>query len=200
LEITGIMATTRELIYHESTEEIKALEDYVSSVFDLLSHVNDTFHSLGIGKLDDIRQLELAIENVDFVKELIVEKGFYDADLGIDNLGWMATTSNNENFDRFVEAVAHFHRQKPTKEVAWELFQLKDGKLYVNTKEVEVRKDQYRYYITDTSKKTKIEAVKRLIEALEEAESLDIKVFNSFDSPIIQKTKKGYKIRSNALD
>jgi hypothetical protein len=97
------MTTTRELIYHESTEEIRALERYVAAVFDLLSHVNDTFHKLGIGKLDDIRQLELAIENVDFLKELVVEKGYHYGNLDNNTLSWMneVSTSVNENFDKF---------------------------------------------------------------------------------------------------
>lgn len=196
------MTTTRELKYHESTEEIQALENYVASIFELLSYVNQTFHALGIGKLDDIRQLELAIENVDFVKELIGEKGYFDPNLSTSDVVWSSLdeASATEDFDKFVEAVAHFHENKPLQEIAWELFHLKEGILSVNSKEVELRKDQYRYYITDTSKKTKLEAIKQLIEALEEAESLDIKVFNSFDSPIIQKTKKGYKIKRNALD
>ncbi len=195
------MATTRELIYHESTEEIKALEAYVSSLFDLLNHVNDTFHSLGIGKLDDIQQLELAIENIDFVKELIVEKGFHHVFQDSDSLNDSTSkNSKNETFDRFVAAVAHFHDHKPAKEVAWELFQLKNGKLSVNIKEVEARKDQFRYYVTDTSKKTKVEAVQRLIEALEEAESLDIKVFDAFTSSVIKKTRKGYEIKANSLE
>jgi hypothetical protein len=196
------MATTRELIYHESTEEIRALERYVSAVFDLLGHVNDTFHKLGIGKLDDIRQLELAIENVDFVKELVVEKGYYNVNFDNNNLSWMneVAPSVNENFDKFTASVAHFHDHKPSNEIIWELIQLTVGKLSINAKEVEARKDQFRYYITNTSKKTKVDAVKNLIEALEEVESLDIKVFDSFNSPILQKTKKGYKIRPNSLE
>jgi hypothetical protein len=202
LEITANMTTTRELIYHESTEEIRALERYVAAVFDLLSHVNDTFHKLGIGKLDDIRQLELAIENVDFVKELVVEKGYHNGNLDSNNLSWMneVATSVNENFDKFTASVEHFHQHKPSNEIIWELFQLKLGKLTINSKEVEGRKDQFRYYVTNTSKKTKVDAVKNLIEALEEVESLDIKVFDAFSSPILQKTKMGYKIRPNSLE
>ncbi len=193
------MATTRELIYHESTEDIKALERYVSAVFNLLSHVNDNFHKLGIGRLDDIRQLELAIENVDFVKELVVEKGYFNVEAK--NLGWLkeGDTAVNENFQNFTASIAYFHKHKPSNEIAWEFFEFHDGKLSVNTREVEARKDQFRYYITNTSKKLKVEAVKNLIEALEEVESMNIKVFDTFSSPILQKTNKGYKIKPDSF-
>ena len=195
------MATTRELIYHESTEDIKALERYVSSIFNLLGHVNESFHKLGIGRLDEIRQLELAIENVDFVKELVVEKGYYNINFDDKNLGWLkeGPATMNENFDDFTASVAHFHQHKPSSEIVWEFFELHQGKLSVNTREVEARKDQFRYYITNTSRKTKIEAVKNLIEALEEVEALDIKVFDSFSSPILKKTSKGYKIKPDSF-
>ncbi len=195
------MTTIRELFFFESEEDIRNLEHKVNTTFELLNRVNICFHSLGIGKLTDIRQLELAMENLEFVRKLIFEKKMcHPVHLEQDNQ-WLSTKlfSLNQAFEDYMAAVKLFKNHKRADDVDWDLFMLVDGCLYIDAKVLESRKESFRYYETSISRKKKIEVIENLIEAIEEVESLGLTAFTSFDSPVINHTNGGYRVNNEAV-
>lgn len=160
--------------------------DLERDIFDLLNLLNHSYHALGLGDLNDIHELKYALENVEYVRKRYVEEHF-PADT--ESLGLASSMTNSEELETFERMVSFFHKRTPASGIEWDMFTIKKGVLYFRNLTAEKNELQAR----------KMDTLNRLIATLEEAEALGLNVFPAFDSPMIAKSGKKYKIKKDSL-
>lgn len=156
----------------------------MQEAFDLLTLVSQSYRALNIGELSNIEDLRRAVEDVESVKKLFLEKN-YPADT--ESLGLASTIASSEELETYIRMVSFFEKRKPEQGIKWEMFEISEGMLNLKAEE------EIEAALEDAHRK---EAVNRLIRAIEQAEALGLKVFRSFDSPLIRKGKDGYRPRN----
>ncbi|MFP4089367.1 MAG: hypothetical protein ACLFUB_04690 [Cyclobacteriaceae bacterium] len=180
------MSTMSTFYYQQGLHTGEKQSDIERDIFDLLNLLNHSYHALGLGDLNDIHELKHALEDVEYVKKRYVEE-HYPADT--ESLGLASTMTNSEELETFERMVSFFHKRTPASGIDWEMFTIKKGILYFRNLAAERSELQAR----------KLETLNRLIAALEEAEALGLNVFPAFDSPLIARNGKKYKIKKESL-
>ena len=156
-------------------------ERQTQEAFDLLTLVNQSYDALNIGKLENIDDLRRAVEDVDSVKKLFLEKN-YPSDT--ESLGLASTIASSEELESYIRMVSFFEKRKPEQGINWEIFEVSEGTLNLkDEQEIEA-------VLLEARRR---EAVDRLIHAIEQAEALGLQVFRRFDSPLIRKEQGGYR-------
>jgi hypothetical protein len=148
--------------------------------FDLLTLVNQSYQALDIGRLESIKDLRCAIEDVDSVRKHFTAK---NSPSDTDSFGLASTINPNEELETYVRMVSFFNKRKPEKGICWELFEMSEGTLRLkNESEISAQELQFRQQ----------EAVAKVIQALENAEALGLEIFRNFDSSLIYRDQQGY--------
>ncbi len=151
--------------------------------FDLLTLVNQSYQALNIGELCCIDDLRRAVEDVESVKKLFLEK---NSPADTESLGLASTIASSEELETYIRMVSFFEKKKPERGINWEMFHLSEGVL-------RLRSEQER--ADALLKARRKEAVDQLIQAIEQAEALGLEVFRRFDSPVILREEGGYRSR-----
>ena len=155
-------------------------ERQTQEAFDLLTLVNQSYQALNIGDLSNINDLRRAVEDVESVKKLFLEKN-YPADT--ESLGLASTIASSEELETYIRMVSFFEKRRPEQGINWEMFEITEGMLNLRPEE------DIEATLLEARRK---EAVNHLIQAIEQAEALGLEVFRSFDSPLIRRGKDGY--------
>lgn len=154
-------------------------------IFDLLNLLNHSYHALDIDELNDIRELKYALENVEHVKKKYLEK---HSPADSESLGLASTFAYHEELETFERMVSFFHKKLPSVQFCWDMFSIRKGVLSLRNAQSEKQELQTR----------RREVLEKLVATMEEAEALGIQVFSGFESSLIVKKGKKYKIKKDA--
>lgn len=156
---------------------------HIQEAFDLLTLVNQSYQALNIGELCCIDDLRRAIEDVESVKKLYLEK---NSPTDTESLGLAATIASSEELETYIRMVSFFEKKLPEPGINWAMFALSEGVLRLRSEQ------ELEAALLEARRK---EAVDELIQAIQRAEALGLEVFHHFDSPLIHKDESGYRSR-----
>lgn len=174
------MGEIKTYILEQSHYPRKQEDHQIQEAFDLLTLVNQSYQALNIGQLGNIDDLRRAVEDVESVKKLFMERNFPS---DTESLGLASTITSSEELETYERMVSFFDKRKPEQGIKWEMFEMEEGSL--NLKSEQELEDA----LLESRRR---EAIDRVIEAIEEAEALGLTVFRNFDSPVIRRDRNGY--------
>ncbi|MEK6478046.1 hypothetical protein WJR50_10945 [Catalinimonas sp. 4WD22] len=173
----------RHQVFQQSFQTNGEQTNHTKEAYDLLTLVNQSYQALDIGQLGSIDDLRRALEDVESVRKSFMENNFPS---DTESLGLASAINSSEELETFERMVSFYEKRKPPQGIDWELFTIKDGKLYLKSNEERAST------LLATQKR---KAVEQLIKAIQQVESLGLTPFNSFESSLITKQGNTYMIK-----
>lgn len=173
----------RQQVFQQSFQAEEEQNNQTKEAYDLLTLVNQSYQALDIGQLGSIDDLRRALEDVESVRKSFMESNFPS---DTESLGLASAINSSEELETFERMVSFYEKRRPPQGISWELFTIRDGKLYIKSNE------ERESALLETRKR---QAVEQLIKAIQQVEALGLTPFNSFESPLIAKQGNTYMIK-----